>query len=384
MPNDRLDEIANEIDAIGVPEGTIQLECDFCGRKFMAANDYPEPEGYTPCLGCLRRKFVRCQHCGKTVLSDDLEEAINGEMYCKSCMENMSQCESCGRIVMDPHERFDRLNWCDSCLNDGRKNSHNYRANTIKKGVKPGKLSLIMGVELEVEDGYVPKMIDWMRRYDPDELKIWQAYDGSLGPAGLEIVSQPATLRYHLGSFPWEKIFTKINEFKFRTTNSCGMHVHTNREWLDGTSAAKVGSFIYANIPQINIIARRTPSRRYARGKLINEHIYESTTTLKDKEGSLYFNNDEGYGPGASKRYEAINFTNVNTIEFRMFKGTTKLNILKVTFEFVDSVCRFSKRYGTSFLIGPDAWKEYIKFVFSQGKLYTEIKNYLSKKGLCK
>lgn len=42
---------------------------------------------------------------------------------------------------------------------------------------------------------------------------------------------------------------------------------------------------------------------------------------------------------GHGSRYTCVNLTNVDTIEFRMFRGTLKLNTLIATLQMVDHIC---------------------------------------------
>ena len=42
---------------------------------------------------------------------------------------------------------------------------------------------------------------------------------------------------------------------------------------------------------------------------------------------------------GAGSRYTCVNLTNCDTIEFRMFRGTLKLNTLLATLQMVDHIC---------------------------------------------
>lgn len=42
---------------------------------------------------------------------------------------------------------------------------------------------------------------------------------------------------------------------------------------------------------------------------------------------------------GAGSRYTCVNLTNCDTIEFRMFRGTLKLNTLLATLQMVNRIC---------------------------------------------
>ena len=42
---------------------------------------------------------------------------------------------------------------------------------------------------------------------------------------------------------------------------------------------------------------------------------------------------------GSGSRYTCVNLTNCDTIEFRMFRGTLKVNTLLATLQMVDHIC---------------------------------------------
>ena len=77
-------------------------------------------------------------------------------------------------------------------------------------------------------------------------------------------------------------------------------------------------------------------------------------------------------------RYQGINLENQNTIEFRIFRGTLKLNTFIATLQFVDCICRYSKsmRLSDIYTVG---WSD----LFSgKDELYPELIDYLKSKNL--
>ena len=55
----------------------------------------------------------------------------------------------------------------------------------------------------------------------------------------------------------------------------------------------------------------------------------------RDRPGEMLEHVKKGHG----SRYTCVNLTNADTIEFRMFRGTLKLNTLIATLQLVDHIC---------------------------------------------
>jgi len=62
--------------------------------------------------------------------------------------------------------------------------------------------------------------------------------DGSLTDDGIEIVTHPCSLRYHLEQYPWDEILSSLADYGFRShdTSTCGLHVHVSRSAFGETS----------------------------------------------------------------------------------------------------------------------------------------------------
>jgi len=77
-------------------------------------------------------------------------------------------------------------------------------------------------------------------------------------------------------------------------------------------------------------------------------------------------------GVRSEGRYRAINLQNTHTVEFRLFRGTLKLNTLYATFQFVDTLCRFAKNIELKD-IDTLAWNDIFADVH-----YAELEKYLA------
>ena len=88
------------------------------------------------------------------------------------------------------------------------------------------------GIELEIDgagkdDDYAEELLDIANAH-ADLLYI--KTDGSLDD-GMELVSHPCTMDYHINEFPWEDIMHSAVHQGYRShqTSTCGLHLHVNR-----------------------------------------------------------------------------------------------------------------------------------------------------------
>jgi hypothetical protein len=182
------------------------------------------------------------------------------------------------------------------------------------------------GTELEVEitgDGENNSVQKHIRRIDAllGE-KVLMKKDGSLA-FGFEITTRPAPIQKQYAI--WNKFFSvKHRGLRSYDTNTCGLHFHVNRDSLTEHAIAKIVCFINAeqNKKFIFCIAGRTEGEYCKiKNKTIGQaHVYEGD------------------------RHEAVNLSNGNTIEFRIFRGTLKKESLFKAMEFCDAICDYCKQ----------------------------------------
>jgi len=217
------------------------------------------------------------------------------------------------------------------------------------------KKHVLLGVELEVdyggEDEYHARQVLTILNGDPSSKKnAYIKHDGSLD-SGFEIVSQPATINYHIGRIKWKEAFEYLLNagYKSASTHTCGLHVHFNciflgsseKEFLE--AEGKMLVFFEENWEKILRFSRRTQKQvnRYCRR-------YGHSNIKK-----AYEDNNES-------RYFAINFQNPATDEIRVFRGTLKYSTFIATLSFVHNLVIYCKKNKNN----PDnSWESFLRFV---------------------
>jgi hypothetical protein len=242
-------------------------------------------------------------------------------------------------------------------------------------GWKPrGRKKPWFGVEVEVEpagraedDGS-----DVIAGFPEPEDVIFKK-DGSLNYGGFEVVSHPASIQW------WRrkdvsKWFNYLDEQGYHSwgSNNCGMHVHISRDALTPLQwwrVAKVLSFQWFTFA----VSRRkdlSELRSWAYWPM-----YESPRAYLERVST-------------SERHRAVNMSNDNTVEIRIFKGTLLPSSFKRNLELVNALLRYAK---TSFVSmkheGASAFLDWMKKPASKKALgkraHREVRSFLKEVKLC-
>jgi hypothetical protein len=185
--------------------------------------------------------------------------------------------------------------------------------------------------------------------------------DGSIPDYGFELVTHPLTYLYHRDCAPWQDILSKMRAawlLSHDASSSCGLHVHVNRNALNDNQWLIVDWFVHRFQSKWEQIARRSDDHWCA---FKQKGAFDS---LKDV-----------YGKGCT-RYRAVNFSNRNTVEFRLFRGTLRYETLIGTLALVDGLIRWARVVKTHDLLTDGIWESYIKFLKSYDR-YAEGIEYL-------
>lgn len=179
--------------------------------------------------------------------------------------------------------------------------------------------------------------------------------DGSLD-YGFEMVTGYTGLDVHARQLAFFR--KRLEGVRSHDTRTCGLHVHVCKSDMNLFHAAKLVLFINGSDNQrlMKSIARRDGSSRYSQIKnkkadyswLKQAKAYQRESTRKQALRNIN-----------SDRYEAINFQNENTIEFRLFKGTLKYETIMSCLEFAFMAWHFSRDAGVNDLTS-DKFVEYI------------------------
>ena len=354
--------------------GDKSLVCDVCIKEyFVCCNTCRKlhkkentkkvilSSGESPiCERCFAQYFKECASCHGYFDRHDVMMALNFT-YCKSCFQkNYQVCSRCS--VISPTGTMTHITHgtrpiCDNCYNIyGEIGDHTNKP----KIVFHGKGDLFYGIELEVqlENGNkeqrgpkAKEVLDLMGSF------VIVKEDGSLnsnGKCGFEICSQPASKEEHY--VRWGKFFDKLptNLMSYKS-GDCGLHIHCSRKPLSLLTIAKAVVFVNetSNQPRIETIAGRKANQYTSYAKKKYGCVRRKDLTRND-------------------RYEAINLTNRDTIEFRIFRGTLKRESFFKALEFCDSLLHFCMT-GNNGIVYCRNIQNYFNYVALRSKDYPHL-----------
>lgn len=337
--------------------------CEDCGHTVHADDTYfihtheNDDCGYYVCESCFNASYTTCDHCHNNY-HNSVMTVVSGYSYCPHCYsDNFMECPCCGEVTACDDFVFnddfgDYL--CPSC-NEERKDRtilpyHSDLRPSLEFFHSPVEFPnpLYFGVELEVDEGgedhdNAAAILDKLgTQYAHAE------HDGSLS-RGFEIISQPFTLKFYreVLSQRYADAMAEASSlgYKSHDTTTCGLHIHVGRDGLGkddnerDETITKIWILMYRFRSQLVALSRRhqTQLDRWAAlpaledlGDLNQQSLQDQP--LPDLKLKLKQN-------GVSCRYKALNLTNRNTIEFRMFRGTLKHSTFTATLQLVHNIC---------------------------------------------
>ena len=298
-------------------------------------------DGEELCESCYDELTADCERCGERIWLDD--NAGNSQtVLCEDCYEDhYTHCSHCGTLLprseayYEEDDDGDEAPYCADCYGHYVDNRaiHSY-------GYKPepifyGDGSRYFGIELEIDDGgkrsdNAVRILNIANREQP---LAYIKTDGSLED-GLEIVTHPLTRDFHQQQMPWEDILHACIDMGYLSHRSgtCGLHLHVNRSCFGETEEeqdeciSRVMYFVERFWQELLRFSRRT-ERQVQR--------WAARYGYKDKPKEILDHAKKSYG----NRYSCVNITNLDTIEFRIFRGTLKYNTLIATLQMVDKIC---------------------------------------------
>ena len=290
------------------------FECEHCGDTCIGESH--TVDGYEWCSYCTMNSSYRCDMCGDLCESVSVVLVGSGvtEEWCDNCVDgNTTYCDSCGGRYNDS---FDE---CPDCYESRRYGIHSYDYKPVPEFVGEGRRHF--GVELEIEsigkDAFsIP--------VDDEYSNVYYKHDGSLSN-GYEIVTHPHTLDAFYASYEDKTgLFGVIKALQGKArshdVDTCGMHVHITKP--SRLTTAKVMSFVYSNHAMLEVLCRRK-CNSYCSSKNIPE---------VDKTSRRLLTGGGRYGAMADR---------VNTIEFRLPKGTLKASTVIATIEIADAIVKY-------------------------------------------
>lgn len=340
-------------------------QCPDCGKiSFLHSGRYRNDL----CPEC-QRKYRRCFCCGEDRKESDGVN-YNERFVCKICLNrgDVAYCPECGHLVSSC-EIEDGI--CQRCI-DGMMHEHDYVPEDGYK--KHGKGEVFYGIELETDNyNEIRKAIRGLTSLSNGEEDYFMMKDGSLDN-GIEITFNPRSLpSWHGYKNKLVDIIDVVLENGGRSfeASTCGLHVHRSKTDLSEIDILKIITFLVRFKNENCKIAQRCSN--YA---------------------SFYYTEDVGGGGNLKfiykdknmlnyEKYVVLNLQHSDSIEFRLFKGTLKIDIIYSYLEFCDAVVSFVKTCSLVFLINGDpqrVWKKFANYVCANK--YKTLKEYLKRKEL--
>lgn len=410
-----MSELINQnLDNTDNAENTEQIICNCCEQT---TDDYTIVDDDIVCCDCLSDNYCTCECCECYHRTDDI--ITDGNTYlCNSCYnEHYSRCDSCSNIIHDDDRYSLDCNndyYCTNCYQDHycecsdcnpdlesetanitqhNHNILNYGSRYILdyhadidwefKSKKTDCDSYHIGLELEIECGENSSKSQAMQ----DTVKhlfgncvIME--DGSLSN-GFEIITTPhkySSLR-ELKLKELTKIL-KSNNMKSHDSKTCGFHIHISKsnkmkKYLDDRYNADkfkvLNNFQYRVIDGSNVIQ-----------SLFNRLNYCDFITRLSKRTNEQIKRYCDFKYSNTDRYTALNISNYNTIEFRIWNGSLNYERLLANLQFSIAIVEFYESYSNYFLLNSDnsrLFLEFIKFL-KQSNRYNHLVKYLKTNNL--
>lgn len=339
--------------------------------------DIPDGDGYQGvdtetifCSDCA----ATCENCMDVVDVQDTHAVLAGQSWCEGCCsEYLTQCDQCDSEVVreDSYYCEDGCDgdFCESCYNE---HAGEHRRGPIHDyGYKPepqfmGKGPRYFGVELEIDGaGQDRDNAEKILEHSKDEALFYIKSDSSLDD-GLEIVTHPASLDYHLTRFPWGDISKAARDlgYKSHDAGTCGLHVHVSRAALGSSYASRE-----LTISKLIVLLWRHWHKLYKFSR-------RSSDTWCHQQYSFEKLSQAGLEDAKNKGHSvALNVSNRDTIEFRIFRGSLNVRTLKAALRMVDVLINIAMSHGILW-IAQSRWEDILDACKSDRNLwqYLEVR----------
>ena len=397
--------------------------CEKCGREVEEIIE--TSDGKKLCEDCVAEEHLYCEYCESWVPCDEVHEVrtsfMRTEHICESCLEENLDfylcaecdtwhcvsyegsyeadigiicnncynyeyvtCAECGRVIRESDAQYNEdaeEYYCRNCNERaGRIRNYGYKPAPIFKTkhdtfhVSEAIKELMFGVENEIDKGTDP--LDTAAAICREAPDVYIKHDGSLGSNGMEIVTHPCSLEYHMENLGWDSIcrIAMESDYKRHDARTCGLHVHVGRQQLGETEAqrketvAKIIVLVARHWDAIVRFSRRREGQLRDWASKPNIDL-SKMWTKEDLISECMYERHRG-------RYRAVNLCNYETIEFRIFNGTLKHHTILATLQLVSNICEYAKENSFEVVL-QSTWHGITHY-----KTYGELQAYLKARGL--
>jgi hypothetical protein len=334
--------------------------------------------------------YYSCDDCGTIVLDGDTYSVNDGDRsVCECCKDNNYSWSDYFDCYVDD-------DYADENDEPEFQNIGEYHSSSGNLGHIPSKYdnrtpAVLLGLELEMEissgyllDSRAGELLENVGTYrDAENDRYTYALceqDGSLDN-GFEMVTAYTGLDVHKEQLQFFK--EKFEGAKSHNTSTCGLHIHICKADMSTLHACKMVFFINDSDNQklVYALARRDSSsyskihdkkadKHWLKDAMQAGNRVEDNNKLQKRYQLRNLNSD---------RYEALNFKNDRTIEFRLFKGTLKYQTIMACLEFTFATWHFCKDASQTQL----TTAEFLKFICrAENRCDTRfLRTYLKEKG---
>lgn len=284
-----------------------KLICKCCGNEIALSRCRMTEDGDVICDSCARNKYQRCRNCGNYI----------------PLAQSRSICKECDEVVY-------------------KKTLNSYSTKPIPRF--QSKYGYIKGERyfgMEFEVSYISPESCYVLFNDlyKDKL-IYNKSDGSLND-GTEIVTNPCDRK------SMNKLLSRMEEgleiIKSQRgyKDNAGIHIHVTRKSISPIDVYKLSYLFNYKMDSVfkralyYITGRNTTSTAQE-----DEYHYCQIGTMNNKKDLKRTDN----------RYCAINLSNTNTVEFRMFKTEADIDIIKSYFDFVEDSLDYIHTHGLRYI----------------------------------
>jgi hypothetical protein len=284
--------------------------------------------------------YFTCHDCDNVFSDDDAHNAYDDYSVCGSCVENFRYSERHGFYVRDDDDDYSE-----------NENIREYHTSSDCLGHIPSKYDfrtprVLLGLELEMEikgeysrDERAGVLLEGLGSFEKNFDYALCENDGSLNH-GFELVTAYTGLDVHAEQLAFFK--SGLRGAISHDSDNCGLHVHICKADMSTLHGAKMILFINdpANHKLIKAIARRDSSGfAKFKNKQLDKDWLKSAMTCESKRSQLRNLNHD--------RYEALNFKNDKTVEFRLFKGSLVFETIMSCLEFTYATWFFTRDSST-------------------------------------
>jgi hypothetical protein len=284
--------------------------------------------------------YFSCHDCGYVGSGNDSHNVMDDYSVCNSCRDNYYWSDRYGNYQNEPDEEDEEEN--SGYDNIGCYHSSKHELVNIPSSFDQRKPRVLLGLELEMEckssdydkDSRAGHLLDAINKYRGHTYALCEE-DGSLDD-GFEMVTGYTGLDVHKDQLQFFKHTFK--GMSSHNTETCGLHGHICKSNMTTLHGAKMVFFINDtnNYQLVKAIARRDAGYGKIKDKKSDTSwLKDAVKHKKDKRSQLKGLN--------SDRYEALNFNNDKTIEFRLFKGSLKYETIMACLEFTYATWHFCK-----------------------------------------